>query len=298
MLKRLDFTGINVNQKPSTEKESIRSPSLKLDFSSIETTTKRTEQKSNQNNETVKKLDFSSITSDQTKNHRVVETKNVNNVTAAFKPSLAIDPIVDYVKKTFNIPSTDVNRIEIYIKQLVPLSVQSLIGYGDKVLQNSANITLEVNQAINKFTQSNVFTLIDNVNKALVDNPSFLNRLLSIDHVRQYAARLSAIRTKINQQVHEIDTLVNQTAKIKHDISIVATALFGTIQYVNNIDDKNIDLAANNKRNTVQQSLSLIENTFHSVDQLKKQIYSAKQTIDHFVDVTIPAYQATKARFR
>lgn len=231
--------------------------------------------------------------------------KNVGQVCSQGARSVFIDPtdtqvpdIMSNVKQLFpKLSKTELDRVLILVKQLTPLTHTIAATWGEKVLADMVLVSADVTRAVKEIANTRGLEVLENAKKALVDSPSIVQRFLRKDSVRDYQPRLVAIRTKVQRWVSQIDSLVSKAKKSEQDLIVNAAAYFGVLQYLGAMPDQSLEQAATMRRSTLHQATTQATLNVASVEQLKTQLITLSSALDHFLSVTIPAYESAKSRY-
>lgn len=186
-------------------------------------------------------------------------------------------------------------KAEVQVKQLLPLTINVVMVWGDKPLSFLASQTTSVTNLVREISNMRAYELIEEAQKALVATPSLFQRLKGEDHVMLFKPKLAVIRSNIGRWLSEADRLVQDTTRTEVQMTTCMATFGAVLTFLGQIPDNSLEMATNQRRMTLQQAAMQAQSLVLQVDQQRKSLYTLKNALDAFLDVTLPAYETAKA---
>lgn len=292
--KPLDFGGVNPSPKQPTH-------SNKLAFGESEDSRRGSPENALAALQVgaPKALDFGSIPS-QAKPPAPVKASGPVQTRASFiDPSDSDVPHVLKLMETANptlfCDPTRRMKAEVQVKQLLPLTINVVLTWGDKPLSFLASQTTSVTNLVREISNMRAYELIEEAQKALVATPTLFQRLKGEDHVLLFKPKLAVIRSNIGRWLSEADRLINDATRTETQMTTCMATFGAVLTFLGQIPDNSLEMASNQRRMTLQQAAMQAQSLVLQVDQQRKSLYTLKNALDAFLDVQLPAYETAKS---
>lgn len=186
-------------------------------------------------------------------------------------------------------------KMEVQVKQLLPLTINVVLVWGDKPLSFLAKQTSDVTSLVREISNMRAYELVDEAQKSLTASPTWLQRLKSEDPVMLYKPKLAVIRSNIQRWLSTADQLTTDTVRTETQMTTCMATFGCVLTFLGQIPDTSLELASSQRRMTLQQAAMQAQSLVLQVDQQRKSLYTLKNALDTFLDVTMPAYESAKA---
>lgn len=186
-------------------------------------------------------------------------------------------------------------KAELQIKQLLPLTIQVVITWGEKPMSFLGSQSTAVINLVREISNMRAYETVEEAQKSVTATPTLFQRLKGTDLVLSYKPKLATIRANIGRWLSEADRLIQDTKRTEVQMT-TCMATFGTVlTYVGTIPDNNLDTASHQRRMTLNQAAMQVQSLVLQIEQQQTMLYTMKNMLDTFLDVTLPAYETAKA---
>lgn len=186
------------------------------------------------------------------------------------------------------------DKVELQIRQLLPLKVDVVLEWGDKPLGYASQQSGAVTKISREISTSNTNSVIQHALNATQNNPNALMRMLGRDDAVAFKPRLSVVSSNINRWLPTIATTINELEVTKTKLMVNLASLVAVVDMVGAIPDDELDRVIASRRMILNQASTQAELSIASCKELRRQLIEMKATVDTLVNVTIPAYESAK----
>lgn len=186
------------------------------------------------------------------------------------------------------------DRIEVQLKQLLPLTVEKVIHWGDKPLGYIAKNSAETTNLIREVSAAGAMQVLEDAMKSIGQAPSLMSRLLSRSETLAYKPKLLAIQSNMQRWIDETNRLLLLMKKTENQLSVAMVTFASVAIHHGNIPDQMLDVTVNQRRGTLQQATMQAQMLVNQLESQFANLMTTKNTLDHFLSVTLPAYEGAR----
>lgn len=185
-------------------------------------------------------------------------------------------------------------KIELQIRQLLPLKVDVVLEWGDKPLSYAAQQSGATTKLQREISSSNTNSVIEHAVNATQNNPNALMRMLGRDDAVAFKPRLAVVTSNINRWLQTIATTVSEIETTRTKLMVNLASLVAVVDMVGAIPDDELDRVVASRRMILNQATTQTELSIASCKETRRQLIEQKSTVDTLLNVTIPAYESAK----
>lgn len=185
-------------------------------------------------------------------------------------------------------------KIELQIKQLIPLTPEIVVEWGSKPMSFLAEQGKAVNTLVRDVAHSKINETIESALQSINEKPNIFVRMLARDTVLSYKPRLTVARSNVTRWLPEANQLLAEVTKTAEKLNVLLASFSAVAAYLGTIPDNILDRCVHDRRIVLQQATTQAQLLVAQVEEQRNQLFSIKTRIDQFLDVTLTAYESAK----
>lgn len=227
--------------------------------------------------------------------------KHVPNPGALFADtSKANSVVLDAVKQArakFPNLGTNLDSVERQIKQLIPLSITTVIQWGEPGVSQEVDLITKAAALVKMFSEMRGNEICEKaLNASTQINTGFFQKLMnSQSSVLAYKPNLQVLKPQLATLLPQVDEYVDRLQKAHLRVSINVAALSSVCDVIGTIADSSLSIAVDNRRRILTQCVMQCELTTQQLKQTKSLIVQQMSQVSQLLDVTIPAVETANA---
>lgn len=203
---------------------------------------------------------------------------------------------IENIKKQYpDIYRAEATRIDVQLRQLLPLTLDVVMNWGTKTLERMRDGSKDGMALVGQFSQSNGNDMMQKVMEAMQPASGFLARFKQQDP-GVYEAPLSALGASLSMWIPACSKAIGVAKKNHSDMLLKMTTLSTAADVAGTPTDNMLEQALHNRRITLQSGVMQAELVVKQLEDVYQQMVDQKMRIDQVINVTLPAYKAAKAR--
>jgi hypothetical protein len=185
-------------------------------------------------------------------------------------------------------------KIELKVKQLLPLTIAIVTTWCDKALKQQADLTVSVANLARQYSTLNVNELITKVMQSTTSTShSFIDRLRGTSDPLSHKPALLAAKTQLDWLLPKCVEAKQQCAESEQRL-IANLASFSAAVSQSSLQDDALDTAVNRRQSLMQQSVQQVQLSRGQIESVYQQIVDQISKIDQLVTITLPAIEAAR----
>lgn len=211
------------------------------------------------------------------------------------RPDPMVADVIAEVRQSFAaVYATEYTRIDRYIKQLLPLTSEKCISWGDKVLKTVGELSSNGSKLTKRFSEANSEELMRDALDDANGSGGVLDRMFRKGGTANVKPRLAGLKAQLSGWLPECENISNQARETRIKATAKMVAFASVCAVVGDQLDASIATVANSRRIILQQSLAQLELTAAQMDQLRATLLDQIARVDQLLYVTIPAIEAAR----
>lgn len=187
--------------------------------------------------------------------------------------------------------------IEGCIRQLLPFTLTTLSNWGNTALQDNAQLVTDMAGVQRKFSGLNVNEIIQQALDSHNPHKSIFKRLTATaPSFNNFRVRAAGLKVQVDQLMPEMDALRKRALDQSMRLPILLTAMSAAATVGADRLDPAIDIAVNNRRTVLTQSVQQAQLVLPQIDEMRRQLVDQSSKIVEFINVTLPAMEMAAAR--
>lgn len=215
----------------------------------------------------------------------VVSTQPGSLAAEAFKEAIRLFP---------EIAKANESKIDVHLKQLLPMKVEVVIDWGDKHATTASKVASDVAAVVRQVSDYKLPELLADATQSITSTQSFFQKLVSHDVV-SYKPRLVAARINLVNWLLQLNGFYEAALEAQNKVNVYQVSLSAAVAFVGVIADNTLDRVCHQRQMFLQQVSQQATFTVAQVKDQLDNLYAIKAGLDQLLDVTIPAYQNAKA---
>jgi hypothetical protein len=231
-----------------------------------------------------------------------IQTKRTPNPRALFadttRPNSIVEEAVKYARANFPNLGTSLDSVERQIKQLIPLNITTIVGWGEPGVSQETDLITKAAGILKMFSEMRGNEICENALKSVsqVNTGGFFQKFTnSRSSVLAYKPNLQVLKTEILSLLPQVDEYVDSIQKAHTRVSINVAALSSVCDAVGTIDDSSLSIAVDNRRRILTQCVMQCDLTVQQLKQAKTLMVQQLSQASQMLDVTIPAFETANA---
>ncbi len=231
---------------------------------------------------------FSSVQIQYSKNKNPKQPKSLFDNASVSNTEMALK----YIETNYSEAIIDKEKLKRQIKQLFPLNIETILSWGGNTVELLGENTDKISKLSLAITSTNLSECIEETVEFINKKQGFSFFSKQID-LNQNKINLAKYKQELSQALLDLDPKEKELDYAEKRIQTNYLSLLG-VRETNNVQDDLIKNAIINRTQLLQGCIQQIRLNQMKIKQVKQFIIDRIQRIDQLLQVTIPAFEATK----
>jgi flagellin-like hook-associated protein FlgL len=223
----------------------------------------------------------------------VVEQKpTIKQVFGSNPANALVDKAIEYIKSNYkDVFTTEEINLRSLVRRLALLDLVTVTTWGDDQLAEQRKTIQLASSRINEFYKLNCTTILSEaIDVAQNRHKSFLDKFKKTDTKEVYLSRIEEMKVRLKGLLPDIEECKKKT---KTNVLVLHLIALASVNETSKGSDVLIEEALYERRRLIQGAIQNVEVVNAKLDQVRSEIVSMQNQIEHTLSVTFASLDLT-----